>query len=169
MVDVFRTIRALLPLTLVAIVSGGCARKPEHSAPEPTAPQPSDDSSARAPQIVHIPIGEYTMGSRPGEPGRQPALEPGATPLRLGPFRMDSHLLRGKDGQPQRAVSRDEAETLCAAAQGRLCSEAEWERACRGPSSTLYPSGETPCPPSGACRSGFDVLEMTQSFEWTAS
>ncbi|HXS19034.1 MAG TPA: SUMF1/EgtB/PvdO family nonheme iron enzyme, partial [Polyangiaceae bacterium] len=89
--------------------------------------------------------------------------------LRLGPFRMDSHLFRGKNGQPERAISRDEAETLCATKQGRLCSEAEWERACRGPSSTLYPSGETPCAGSGTCRSGFDVFEMTQSLEWTAS
>ncbi len=160
----------IFSLTAAYLSLSGCSRKapPEPSAAEGKRPveQPAPDPPD---EVVHIPIGEFTIGSDPGEPGRHPSLEPLSTKLRLGPFRIDSQLVRTKEGKPRLGVSRDEASTICAQKQGRLCSEAEWERACRGASSSLYPSGETPCSLGESCRSGFDTLEMTQYFEWTAS
>ena len=37
---------------------------------------------------------------------------------------------------PTTNVARDEAERLCESKGKRLCSELEWERACKGPSNT---------------------------------
>jgi hypothetical protein len=85
-------------------------------------------------------------------------------------------------------VSRDEAERLCESAGKRLCTELEWERACKGPGNARYeygpvfdsavcqigdaagtsarrPSGERP-----ACKSAFGVTEMHGgAWEWTDS
>jgi len=89
---------------------------------------------------------------------------------------------------PTTNVTRDEAKRLCEAKQKRLCSELEWERACKGPDNLRYeyggsydaricgagvrgenaaqrPSGQTP-----ACRSAFGVREMHGgAWEWTDS
>lgn len=48
----------------------------------------------------------------------------------------------GKGGVPQVRVTRAEAQALCAKAGKRLCSELEWERACKGPDSWTYPYGK---------------------------
>ena len=158
-------------LTGAVFLGNGCHRDPD---PAGTEPQPKEELSAPhdeqpKEEVLHIPIGEFTIGSDPGEPGRDPALEPLATKLRLGPFRIDGHLAQNDDGSVKLGLSRDEAETVCAAKQGRLCSEAEWERACRGPSSAIYPGGNEPCGTNDTCRSGFDTWQMTQWPEWTAS
>jgi len=162
----------LIALTLAVSVSGGCGRKPSKQEPTQNAQRPPDETDSpadRDSQILHIPIGEFVIGSEPGEPGRHPETEPSSTKLRLGPFRIDSRLVVNDDGTMRQVTSRKEAETICAQRQGRLCSETEWERACRGPSSSIYPPGDTPCNNTGSCKSGFDVLQMTQSLEWTSS
>ncbi len=85
-------------------------------------------------------------------------------------------------------VSRDEAAQLCSAKGKRLCTELEWEHACKGASNTTYEYGDTYAAdkcgtgqtideaakrPSGdriACKSGFGVREMHGGpWEWTAS
>ena len=43
---------------------------------------------------------------------------------------------------PQAYISRNEAATACAEAGKRLCSDAEWQDACRGRPKTLHPYGE---------------------------
>jgi len=89
---------------------------------------------------------------------------------------------------PTTNVSRDEAARLCGDKGKRLCSELEWERACKGPDNLRYeygasydatvcgagvsggtaarrPSGQTP-----ACKSAFGVREMHGgAWEWTDS
>ncbi|MCU0654878.1 MAG: formylglycine-generating enzyme family protein [Polyangiaceae bacterium] len=42
---------------------------------------------------------------------------------------------------PQSYISQQEAAEACRLAGKRLCSGAEWQRACRGPSGSLYPYG----------------------------
>jgi hypothetical protein len=89
---------------------------------------------------------------------------------------------------PTTNVTRDEARRLCEEKHKRLCSELEWERACKGPDNTRYEYGALYDPgvcgvgipaegaarrPSGeraACRSGFGVREMHGgAWEWTDS
>ncbi len=50
------------------------------------------------------------------------------------PFRIDKYEYPNREGQyPQRGVTFAEAERLCAEAGKRLCTAAEWRRACAGP------------------------------------
>lgn len=150
------------------------------SCTETPPPGPSDSVESAADKdapleeerepIAHIPIGEMTNGSGPGEPGRLPALEIAEHSLKLGPFRIDRHPYPGNGQEPRLGVSQSEASALCSAREARLCTEAEWERACRGPASSRYPSGTEPCTDkSGACVSGFEVVGMTEHWEWTSS
>jgi hypothetical protein len=83
-------------------------------------------------------------------------------------------------------VTRDEAAALCAQKGKRLCTELEWERACKGPENFTFEYGNayqafvcsTGAPPEQgakrptgdriACKSGFGVREMHgAAFEWT--
>jgi formylglycine-generating enzyme len=84
-------------------------------------------------------------------------------------------------------VTREEAERLCAKAEKRLCTEAEWERACKGPAQDLYvggafsaatcglgiPAERAALQPRGAnpaCVSGFEVADLHGgAYEWTSS
>jgi formylglycine-generating enzyme len=86
---------------------------------------------------------------------------------------------------PKTGVSRDDAAALCATQDKRLCTELEWERACKGPASTTYEYGDayraSECAtgasmrlvPSGllvGCRTGFGVHDMHGGpWEWTES
>lgn len=72
--------------------------------------------------------------------GASPYWNPGATPPRA---------LSRKDAVPQAYISGTQAAAACAAAGKRLCTDTEWQRACRGPSSTTYPYGNTRMP--GVC------------------
>ena len=50
---------------------------------------------------------------------------------------------------PQAYLSQIEASAACVAAGKRLCTDAEWLRACQGPTGTTYPYGNTRMP--GTC------------------
>jgi hypothetical protein len=71
------------------------------------------------------------------------------------------------------SVTREAAERSCAEQGTRLCTELEWERACKGPQSRLFATGDTwdeRCAREPtACASGFDVLGMGALREWTSS
>jgi hypothetical protein len=89
---------------------------------------------------------------------------------------------------PTSNVSRDEAEQLCVSKGKRLCTELEWERACKGPENATYEYGDAyrkdvcgtgvvpeqaarrPTGEHAQCKSGFGVSEMHGGvFEWTSS
>ena len=86
---------------------------------------------------------------------------------------------------PTTHVTRDEAAALCLEKKKRLCTELEWERACKGPSNRTYEygdryraercgTGEKPkLRPSGflvGCKSQFGVSDMHGGvWEWTSS
>ncbi|HEU4534712.1 MAG TPA: SUMF1/EgtB/PvdO family nonheme iron enzyme, partial [Polyangiaceae bacterium] len=53
---------------------------------------------------------------------------------------------------PQAYISRNEAEAACGLAGKRLCSLAEWQRACQGSKALLFPYGKAY--QKGACNSG---------------
>jgi hypothetical protein len=124
---------------------------------------------------VDIPGGSFYVGSRPGDAGRNPELEPRRTSIELGPFQID-RLPYPNDGKspPLCNVTREEAKRSCAERGERLCTELEWERACKGPNSGDYASGprwDARCAQEPlSCPSGFDVLELGGSLrEWVGS
>lgn len=128
-----------------------------------------------AAERVEIPTGAFEAGTLPGTIGRHPELEQLLTTVELGPFSMD-RLPYPNDPltAPLTNVSRIEAAARCSERGARLCTELEWERACKGPRNDPYSTGakfETSCTNSVAdCASGFDVLGLgTTLREWTAS
>ncbi len=132
-------------------------------------------SVAAAGEKATIPAGQLVAGSTPGDKGRDPVFEPALLAAELGAFDID-RLPYPNDPQqsPLTGVTRERATKLCAERQGRLCTELEWERACKGPDQQPY-SGGTRWDGSCAtapetCASGFGVLAMGAAMrEWTAS
>lgn len=85
--------------------------------------------------------------------------------------------------RPARSIAWLEAQKLCSNRGKRLCTEYEWEKACRGPAGTRYAYGDgfaaKLCPSASDeyglgqytnCVSGFGVQDMSGGvFEWTNS
>ena len=71
----------------------------------------------------------------------------------LPPERGRRYRARSRRGvTPQGYISQVAAARACAEAGKRLCTEREWERACRGPSPTQWPYG--PAYQRGRCNDG---------------
>ncbi|MEO6600291.1 MAG: SUMF1/EgtB/PvdO family nonheme iron enzyme, partial [Polyangiaceae bacterium] len=150
-----RVQRSFAPLLPVLVALSGC---PKPSAGPSEKPHPSQVTAATSAsgkpvlskkiadplpnERIDIPGGSFSVGSRPGDPGRNPELEPRQTSIELGPFQID-RLPYPNDGKspPLTSVSRDEAKRSCSERGERLCTELEWERACKGPSSSDYATG----------------------------
>lgn len=173
-------------LALVCLLSVGCKRggpdQNRNSKERQPAGEPSSGANNRHPQHaplanerLEIPTGTLEAGSLPGTEGRRPQVEQLLTKVDLGPFSIDRLLF---PNDPAAAavtnLTRAEAATRCAERSGRLCTELEWERACKGPNNDPYPTGpsfDPECISDGrSCATGFDVLAMgTIMREWTAS
>ncbi len=126
-------------------------------------------------QTVKIEAGTLIAGSTPGDVGRDPGLEPALAKVELGTYSIDRLPYPNDPSQPARTgVTRDQAQALCAERGERLCTEAEWERACKGPDNDTYPTGSGWDPACeqhpNACASGYDVVAMGAALrEWTSS
>jgi hypothetical protein len=195
---------AWVTLLAAALLAEGCEKKPAEtgdggaaipSAPVALAPQgkvleaaenESEDAGASAgprkiaakaaaKERITIAGGGFTAGSTPGDKGRDPVLEPALLKVELGGFSIDKYLYpNDPEKPPLTGVTRARASELCHEAEGRLCTELEWERACKGPEETAYAGGSTwdsACARSPwSCASGFGVLGMGAAVrEWTAS
>lgn len=126
------------------------------------------------PPQISIPAGKLTAGSTPGDKGRDPTLEPALLEVELGGYSVDRYLYPNDPAKPPlTGVTRARAAELCQQAGGRLCTELEWERACKGPEGTPYAGGEAWDPECAkqpaSCASGFGALGMGALREWTAS
>jgi hypothetical protein len=144
------------------------------SVPSASAISHHPTSEPQARQTAPIPGGTLRAGSTPGDPGRVPELEAKNQEVELGPFSIDRLPYPNDPTQPALlGKTRDEARRLCAERSARLCTEVEWERACKGPRQDDYPSGVIwdPSCTAGAktCATGFDVLGLgTTAGEWVA-
>jgi hypothetical protein len=165
----------------VAVIAASC-NKPGSAADSSPAPSASARvaASAHAPttpplagERVSIPGGKLVAGSMPGEPGRDPQLEPRAYDVELGPFQIDRLLYPNDPGAaPLTGVAREDARRRCAERGARLCTELEWERACKGPDNLDYPGStawDARCASPASCASGFEVLGMGALPEWVSS
>ena len=144
------------------------------SSPASTSGRPPRDAPL-ANEMVEVPGGTFRAGSRPGKPHRDPRIEPRPYDVELGPFRIDKLPYPNDPAKaPLTGISRMEAQRRCAERGTRLCTELEWERACKGADQDEYPGGtrwDPRCATSPArCASGFDVLGLGATLrEWTAS
>jgi hypothetical protein len=143
---------------------------PSASGSARTAPAPAAAAGGR----VDIPAGKLTAGSTPGDRGRDPTLEPVLLDVDLGAFSIDRSPYPNDPGKPAlTGVPRGRAAELCRQGGGRLCTELEWERACKGPEGTTFAGGaawDPACARGPGCASGFGVVGMGGAArEWTAS
>jgi formylglycine-generating enzyme required for sulfatase activity len=153
---------------------------PSSLAPPPVPPTPPKG-------MVWVPPGILIAGTPPDRLPRNADVEmPGEQVVMKG-FFVDEYPYPNEQGAiPKTNVTQPEARSLCEAQGKRLCTELEWERACKGPSNLTYPvsdmyrpsdcgTGPSPLsvPPNGAapaCRSGFGMRDSHGVvWQWTAS
>ncbi|MBI5502240.1 MAG: SUMF1/EgtB/PvdO family nonheme iron enzyme [Deltaproteobacteria bacterium] len=123
--------------------------------------------------MVEVPAGVVLLGSWPGTKGRDAVREIDLVPTAFAAFAIDR--LPYPDDPAQDAatnVTRQEAERRCEEAGKRLCTEVEWEAACKGPQSQTYPYGDdydaARYAPGETLAGSLGVLGMTGLYEWTA-
>ncbi len=175
------------PVDSDASASAKLAQSAAASIPPP--PAAGDGAGAPRQGMAWIPAGTLRAGTPRERAPRVADEEMPGRPVEMGGFYID--LLpwpNEPNAIPTTNVSRDEAEQLCATKGKRLCSELEWERACKGPANTTYEYGDAyrkdacgtgiaieqasrrPTGEHAQCRSAFSVAEMHGGvFEWTSS
>lgn len=197
--------RAYLLGWAVLYLVGACSpSRPDVDGPKPTASarsttpvgttQPSTAESAptlaatlETPRgMAFIPGGALVAGSTPGSLPRRPDRELPGEQVMLKGFWIDKFAYPNEEGAiPLTSVAQAEAQSLCEKAGKRLCTELEWERACKGPDNLRYAWGNDyradACElgavilprPSGmkiGCHSEFGVYDLHGGvLEWTQS
>ncbi len=145
-------------------------------------PAPAPTSSAGAASVT-VEAGRFHVGSQCAEVPRHRARELAFEKVALGAYAMDRLPYPNRTGEPARTnVTWNEAQQLCEKESKRLCTELEWERACKGTAESIYPWGNTfdgdACPRQEdgrtglrpACVSGYGLADMVGiAGEWTAS
>lgn len=139
--------------------------------------------------MAWIPPGSLKAGTAPKTTPRIAEEELPGTAIEMRGFYIDLLPYPNEHGAiPTTNVTRDDAASLCEQKGKRLCSELEWERACKGEANLTYEYGadyraatcgtgvaieEAARRPTGdhpACKSAFGVLEMHGgAWEWTSS
>jgi sulfatase-modifying factor enzyme 1 len=136
--------------------------------------------------MIWVPEGALVVGTPEGRLPRFADQEMAGQQMVLHGFFIDIFAYPNEEGAiPKTGVSQPQAEALCSEQSKRLCTELEWERACKGPENTTYEygdryrsdvclTGRSPrMLPSGfrqGCRSEFGARDMHGGvWEWTAS
>lgn len=136
--------------------------------------------------MVWIPGGALVAGTPPDAFPRVADEEIPGEQLILHGFYMDVFPYPNEEGAiPLTNVTHSQAQALCDEQGKRLCTELEWERACKGPDNHVHEYGEAYKPercgtgaapsmrPNGllvGCRSEFGVRDMHGGvWEWTDS
>ena len=174
----------------------GDATSPRGEGPDPSHPDgspaskllPAVKSKNRNGPMVYIPEGSFLMGTDPNDPIREPS-QKALQPVHVPAFWIDKYPFPNHPGEfPKTNVDWFEARTLCTSLGKRLCTEEEWEKACKGPHNHRYPYGNSyqegtcnvtgnymddwyqPVGRYGSCVSGYGVADMSGNInEWTRS
>jgi len=174
----------------------GCGKAPPVADAAPAASRTTLSAAdagtqlgAPRPGMAWIPAGVLRAGTPADQIPRIAEEELPGTEFALGGFYIDLLPFPNEAGAiPTSNVTRDDAAKLCESKGKRLCTEFEWERACKGPSNTTYEYGDAyragACGtgvsaeegarrPSGervGCASAFGAVDMHGSvWEWTDS
>lgn len=192
-----RSACALLLVTLCLAVGCNCERRddPDRS-PEETTQQkvkaeapplgPPEEKPTPRVGMVYIPPGALVVGTPRDQRPRRADRELPGEQIMLDGFYIDKFAFPNEEGAiPVTNVTQQEAEALCEESGKRLCTEIEWERACKGPDNRTYEYGQTydesacrtgtqaQLRPSGfvvGCQSDYGVRDLHGGpFEWTSS
>ncbi len=183
-----RYVAALSGVAMVACSPSRCSGDDEESEADVVVvalPEPERPPVPRK-NMVWIPAGAFVAGTPPDELPRIADEEMPGVQVVLHGYYIDQYPFPNEPGAIQATnITRDEARARCKARDKRLCTELEWERACKGPNSTTYEYGAAYRPatcamsragrlnPTGTsvgCRSGYDVWDLHGgAFEWTDS
>ncbi|MBI5529744.1 MAG: SUMF1/EgtB/PvdO family nonheme iron enzyme [Deltaproteobacteria bacterium] len=152
------------------------AKKAAAAAKEPKCPR----------GMVLVPAGRFQFGSAAGDPMKGFG-EKNNEPVDLPAYCIDIYEYPNGSGKlPRTGISYGGAEGACRKAAKRICTEQEWEKACKGPGGFRYPYGNKWEPafcnseddqgnkkqvgPAGSftkCRSGYGVADMSGNVaEW---
>lgn len=151
-------------------------------------PPPPPEEKPKCPDnMVFVPAGYFIRGSSGDDPLKDP-LDLDLERVYVNDFCIDIYEYPNKkDSVPMYNVTYYEASALCKKQNKRLCSEDEWEKACKGPNFYKFPYGnnwdanacntedengnDRTLSSSGKwsrCRSGFGVMDMSGNLrEWT--
>jgi hypothetical protein len=174
--DASAFVRPAPPQQIDGDASSSLASLSALSADSGAAPRPAASVAVAvvAGEAASVAAGRFMAGSTPGDDGRDPKLEPVNFEVNLGAYEID-RLPYPNDpaAAPRTDVTLKEAEHLCGARGQRLCSEVEWEAACRGSAGDVYATGEAWDPacgqPGARCAAKTGVLGLGSMREWTAS
>ncbi len=158
-----------------AVVKEGTARPRGTINVEPVLERPAFPPPV-AGQAISIPGGTLLAGSAPADVLRVQYAENDLLPHQITPFEIDALPF---PNDPQRpfltGISRAEADEACRAEGKRLCTELEWEWACKSADSRRYPVGNRYDGEAYAevdrlqPASPFGVFAMGRLLEWTSS
>ncbi len=156
---------------------------------EITAPVPVRQDLVCPPGMVKVPGGPAAVGSDGSDDLRNFG-DRALSRVELRAYCIDVYEFPNLAGKlPKVAATWDGAESECKNAGKRLCSEDEWENACRGPQNLRFPYGagydadacntadkaDNPRQTNVAgafsrCKSGYGVMDLSgNAAEWTAS
>ncbi len=184
--------RLALPLLAAAALGSGCradgAGRPDLDGSTDGAPpwdvyQPQPEPR---PGMVWIPPGVLIAGTPPDRIPRVPDEEMAGEQVVMRGFYIDTFPYPNEVGAiPTTNLSQPEALAICEQQGKRLCTELEWERACKGPGNTSYEYGDvykpsvcgtgsaralTPNGVNAGCQSGFGVHDLHGGpWTWTSS
>lgn len=153
------------------------------------APAPAAGGKTCPKGMAFIDAGAFMMGAPRNDPERNFGDKTYAS-VEVAGFCVDYYEApNGRGRDPITKVSWSAADKACKAKSKRLCTEEEWEKACKGPSGLRYPYGNQWDPALCAteddegndrqlaksaafekCRSGYSVMDMSGNVaEWTAT
>ncbi len=110
--------------------------KEAHEAPSPEAVK--EILAKHPPNMIYVPGGPMIQG-RMHEDIHSMTAEPLARKVEVRGFLIDAFEYPNKmKGKPEFNVTYEKADQMCAEQGKRLCTETEWEKACKGPMNSIY-------------------------------
>ncbi len=180
------------PDDLSDLKSGAPTPPPAKTTSSRTTPAKSPaktSSSCPAPRMKFIPAGTFEAGTSESDPMRGFGERP-IEKIQVPAYCIDIYEFSNRKGLlPKGKISYQLAEAACEKEGKRLCTENEWERACKGPRNYRFPYGNAfdasicntqdiggtnrsirASGESNGCISGYGVLDLSGNLaEWTSS